>query len=841
MNNFTKIVFIILAISLISSCNSVKRLSDGEYLLTENKVTVNGKKTSNLDVLSYIHQRPNQKVLGMPFALYVHNWAKPKFEENVEEWITNHPTNTKFIRTVFSNKQVKELYSFDKKINRTLKKNGEAPVIINPKKTKKSVNSLKEFYQRKGFFDVEVGANEEIKGYKRKNITYTVTTNKPYTITDYKIEIESPVLKSIYDRNKTKSYVKIGKQYNRIDFEKEQNRLTKLFRNSGIYSFNKNNIYFQEIANDTTSFTKKFSLVIKDQFVIKNNNTSNKPYRIQKVTKINIFTDYSFLNKDSNFNVIKEYNGYTFYAHEKLRFNPKKLANTIVITPNDVYKDSERSATIQYLNDLKLFRSPIIIKYNENKDGNLTANINLIPLKRFGLDTKAEFTHSNIKPFGVLGKLALISRNIFNGSEILETSLQGSFINVAEDFSDPNFNLFGLSAWEIGANTSLKVPRILFPIKTEKIIPKIMRPSTSIGLSTSFQKNIGLDRQNITGNITYNWKKHKEKHQLELINVQYINNINAGNYFKVFSSEKVKLSNVAQNIIDPNSVNSDGEIYNYDNYINYVLNPLNNFETTNFDDYRSVQQVNERRSIITEDILVPVISYNYTYNGKDNIQDKSFSFLNARIVSAGSITAALTNKNDNGKKELFGLPIAQYIKTEVEYKKYWRLYNNNQLVFRTFVGAAVPFGNSTEIPFSRSYRAGGSNDIRAWKTFDLGPGSSISSLDFNIGNLKLISNLEYRFNIINNFYSALFIDAGNVWDLTNSKLTNNSAKFKGIDSIQEIAIGSGFGLRYDFSFLIFRTDFGFKTYEPYLSSGNRWFKNYNFKHTVFNFGINYPF
>ncbi|HIE45272.1 MAG TPA: hypothetical protein EYP87_03675 [Flavobacteriaceae bacterium] len=167
--------------------------------------------------------------------------------------------------------------------------------------------------------------------------------------------------------------------------------------------------------------------------------------------------------------------------------------------------------------------------------------------------------------------------------------------------------------------------------------------------------------------------------------------------------------------------------------------------------------------------------------------------------------------------------------------------NQNHLVFRTFIGAAVPFGNSTEIPFSRSYRAGGSNDIRAWKTFELGPGSSVSNLDFNIGNLKFISNLEYRFNIINSFYSAIFIDVGNVWDLTNSDLTNKASKFKGFNSVEELAIGSGLGLRYDFGFLIFRTDFGFKTYEPYLPKNKRWFRNYNFSNTVFNFGINYPF
>ena len=842
MNNITKIVSIILIISTITSCNSVKRLSDNQYLLTENKVIVNGKKTSDLDVLSYINQRPNQKVLGMPFTLYVHNWANPNFESSVEEWTNNHPSNTKFIRSIFSNKQVKEVYSFNKQMNEILQSNGEDPIIVNDKKTKKSVNTLRKYYKRKGFFDVEVNSKDIIEGAHKKSIAYIITTKKPYLIDKFTVEIESPILQEIYERNKDKSFIKSGEQYDRNNLGKEQLRLTKLFRNSGIYYFGKNYIKFEAIEKDTNK-VKDIKLIIKNRVVGNGDNISTEDFTAQKVSKINIYTDYSFKTKDIKLKDSVQFGGYTFFAHNKLKFNPKRLANTIAITPNGVYKDEEKKQTVQYLTDIKIFRSPINIQYVENEDGDLTANINLIPLKKFGLTTKADFTHSNIKPFGVLGKFGFIDRNMFKGLENFDFSFQVSLLNVAEDAADPEFNYLGFTAWELGANTSFKIPRIFFPIATNKIIPKRMRPSTNIGISMSFQKNIGLDRQNITGNITYNWRSStKVKHQFNLLNIQYINNINSGNYFTVFDSEFIKLSQVAQNIVDDNSMNPEGEIKeNFENnYINYVLDPVNNFVSTNFNDFKTVQLVKERKDIITEDVLVPAISYQFVYNDKTGIKDTKFSFFSARLVEVGSVAGMITKKNSEGKKDLFGLPIAQYIKAEIEYKKYWNLYNNHNLVFRTFIGAALPFGNSTEIPFSRSYRAGGSNDIRAWKTFDLGPGASISNLDFNIGNLKLVSNFEYRFKIINSFYSALFIDAGNVWDLTNSELTSNTAKFKGFNSLKEIAIGSGFGIRYDLSFLIFRTDFGFKTYEPYLPN-NRWFKHYNFKNAVFNFGINYPF
>jgi len=162
------------------------------------------------------------------------------------------------------------------------------------------------------------------------------------------------------------------------------------------------------------------------------------------------------------------------------------------------------------------------------------------------------------------------------------------------------------------------------------------------------------------------------------------------------------------------------------------------------------------------------------------------------------------------------------------------------LVSRTFAGIAIPYGNSKDIPFTSSYFIGGSSDIRAYRTYELGPGSNSNNLEYNVGSLKLITNLEYRFGITKTFKGALFIDAGNIWDITNSEVSAPGDKFTSWESIKNSAIGTGFGIRYDFSFFVFRTDLGFKTYEPYLE-GNRWFRNYNFSRAVINIGINYPF
>ena len=143
------------------------------------------------------------------------------------------------------------------------------------------------------------------------------------------------------------------------------------------------------------------------------------------------------------------------------------------------------------------------------------------------------------------------------------------------------------------------------------------------------------------------------------------------------------------------------------------------------------------------------------------------------------------------------------------------------LDFEVFWVPLSPTDNAV-IPFTKSYFAGGSNDIRAWQAYDLGPGTRKSGLEYNIGSLKFLTSVEYRFDMFGSLKGALFVDAGNIWDITNSIFAESQAKFSGLQSLKDIAVGAGFGLRYDFSFLVFRLDLGFKMHEPYLAE-NKWF------------------
>jgi hypothetical protein len=835
-NYFSKIIVFFLFIIILIACDATKRVPEGKYLLEKNRIFLNDKKSTNQETLSFLRQTPNLKVLGVPFSLYLYNLANPNYQTHFEDWLKNHPKKEKKLTKKFSKKQVTALGRTYKGINSWFMRNGNPPVISDSVEIEKSVISLKKYFISKGYFDATVRFKERKKAKNKSVVDYFITTKEPYTIDSITKRISTPLLDSIYNNNKKNSFLVKGKQIEYQNLEKEEDRIVKLYRNSGVYHFGKNIVQFWIDTLNTTHKTV-VSLNIPDRIIEKGDSVYKAPFKSLQVKRVNVFTDFKFDTKDLKPQDSVNYRGYVFYANEKLKYNPKYLSNAILINPDGIYKDDERDFTRKYLRELQNFRSAIDIKYVENKDESLTTNIYLTPLKKYSLGFDTEITTSNIKPFGILGKFSLFNRNVFKGAEILELSFQGSFLNISKDVSD-NSNFF--NAWEVGSNASLKIPRILFPIKTSGLIPKRMTPKTNLNLSLSFQRNIGLDRQNLTGSMDYTWKSSENtNHKFELLNVQYIKNQNTDNYFIIFNSEYEKLKNVAESLLNVPLENENSVILDF---LTFVLDPSNNYETTNEVDFLEVQKVKERRLILIEDVLVPVLSYTYNYINKKEIKDNDFSTFTGRIISSGSLTSAFVNKTDSdGKKILFGLPVAQYLKGELEYKKYWGINKNTALVYRSFLGAAIPFGNSNSIPFSRSYRAGGSNDIRAWRNFSLGPGSENNSLEFNTGSLKFTTNLEYRFKVLNSFYSAFFMDAGNIWDITNSQVTSKEGKFNGLSSLKDIAIGSGFGIRYDFNFLVFRFDIGFKTYEPYLLNSSKWFQNYNFNHAVYNIGINYPF
>jgi outer membrane protein assembly factor BamA len=820
-NNFIILIILVSITFCFSSCNAVKYVPDNENLLTKNSILVNNKKIIDNEISDYIIQRPNQLVLGVPFPLYFYNVGNKNFETDFDVWKKNNPGWYKFTKGVFSEKQAIGVRNFKYNMHQWWLKNGEAPVILNPKKTKESVENLKLHYFQEGFFNAKVTSKKTILKNKKATVQYLIKTGKPYILDSINSAIKSTVLDSIYNAHRQESLIKKGAQFKFSTFINEQNRINKLFRNSGIYRFNKNAIL---IDVDSSKYKANINLIINDSI-------ADLPFKIQKIKSVRIYTDYSFNNRNQPIKDSLNYNGYLFLAQNKLNYNPKILLNSIFIEPNTIYTDDSRELTRRHLRNLNNFKS-VNIKYTElSNNDDLLASIYLTPLKKYSLGFNTELNHSNIRQLGISGKLSFLNRNIFKGAEILKFSVQGSFL----DSKDASTNDKLLNAWEIGGDVSLSLPRFLLPFKTNKLIPKKMAPKTSFTIGTSLQKNIGLDKQKFTGIIDYTWNSSKTISQsLQLLNAQFIKNLNISSYFNIYTSEFNQIKNIATTYFN--------ETLTTDNVLSFINTNINaSFEASNPEEFQLAKNIEKRYQIITEDVLVPAITYTFTFNNSKNYKDTNFSFFRTRIVSSGNLSTLLSSTKDaNNVKTILKTPIAQYLRTDFEYKKFWTLNQESVLAFRSFLGIAYPYGNSTSIPFSRSYFIGGPNDLRAWKIYGLGPGSTNTGLEYNVGSLKFLTSIEYRFKIINSIKGALFIDAGNIWDITNSSVTLSDAKFKGISSLKDIAIGSGIGFRYDLSFILLRLDLGFKTYEPYLSN-NKWFKHYNFNNTVFNFGISYPF
>ncbi len=821
---------------LFIACNTVKYVPEKEYLLKKNNIYINNKPNKNDKIGSYLVQRPNQSTLGVPLQLHFYNLGNPEYYKTFEAWQIGEAKKYKTYTSIFSKKQAYSIYNINKGFNNWFLRKGQEPIVFDQSKAVRSEKSLKDYFISQGFFDAQVTFDTLSNKPKELEVDYKVTTNKQYYLDTITTTIESPIIDSIYQARKEKSILKSKDPFIFEKFEQEEDRLVRIFRNSGIYHFKKNSMGFWT-DSIKGQYYKNIELKIPNRIVKDGDSVSRIPYKIQKVNNINVYTDFNIHNKGKKIQDSAFYRGYNFYSYGKLKYKPKYLTNALFITPKGIYKDSEANLTRTHLRNVKTFSSAVRIDYVEEEDESLTANIYLNPLKKYAITFDLDATTSNIKPFGILGKTSFVGRNMFKGMETVDLSFQGSFLNVSKDASTESqfFN-----AWEMLASLSVRFPRFLFPWNSTFIIPKHMAPTTDMNISTSFQKNIGLDRQTITTGLGYNWKSSKKiSHRIDLFNLQYIKNQNIDNYFFVYNSEYEKLNDVSETVFGiPLPQNNTVLLFFMDEF----LNPNNGYENTYPLAYDEVSDVNERRAILIEDVMVPVLAYSFTYNTRENVNDNNFSHFTARLVSAGTFTSLIAgNKNEDGQRVLFDVPVAQYIKAEFEYKKYWELKKDNVLVFRTLMGAAIPYGNSDNIPFSRSYSTGGSNEIRAWRSFDLGPGGELNNLEYKVGTFKMVTNLEYRFSLTNKIYSALFIDAGNIWDITNSDLVSPKGKFTSLESLKNTAIGSGFGIRYDFGFLVFRFDTGFKTYEPYLESSNKWFKNYNFSNAVYNIGINYPF
>ncbi len=847
------------------SCNALKRVENDELLIAKNTIIVDSTKIVDEAIESLIIQKPNSDLLGYNLRLNLYNLAKVNPDSSYNDWLHRKPKRKEKLVKRLSEKQVNRLgESFlVKGLSDWLKNIGEPPAILDTLQTQRTLARLKEFYRDRGYFNNSTSYRiDTLKRKQRIGVNYQVNLGAPYMLDTITYNITSTAIDSIYRAHKKDSYVKVGTQFDFANFDKERQRLTAIFRDNGVWNFQESAIKFDVLRDTARSSNDRqmdIELFIDNLKKRTESAVTTSEYKVYKFDKINIYTDYPSANMQS-----EEFDNYTIYYRDKLRFKPKTLTDAIFFKEGNVYRDTNRIRTLRQLTGLNVFKYPTLIFKEDSLNNKLAANIYLSEKPKYAFAPNFEVTRSNRRKIGIGFNASLITRNVFKGAENLSISAYGSFGLLSGDVTEDSFS-------EIGAETNLSFPRIWFPLfNTKKIIPNYMLPRTRTSIGFSSQKNLGLDKQTFNTILGYNWTPtDNKKNSLELLNVQYVRNTNPDRFFDVYLNTYNRLNQIAQKdgigvnstYFDENgnlTTPSNAEVLEPENagttqFIRDVVNstiPIspNSNELTQ-EDFNDVKSISEREERLTENNLIFTSNYSFSKNNRQGPTDNDFYQFKWKVESAGNILSLVskiipfeevTDVNGDTDLRLFGVPYSQYLKTEFDYVKYWDLSRSNVLAFRSFFGIAVPYGNSNNIPFVRSYFAGGANDNRAWRPYSLGPGKTSALNDFNEANLKIALNLEYRFPIAGNFKGALFADAGNIWNIYDN-VDDPEATFDGIASLEDIALGSGFGIRYDFTYFVLRGDLGFKTYNPAEESSKRWFRDYNFKNSVLQVGINYPF
>lgn len=847
----TKISLFILIGLIIVSCNVTKRVPDGKRLLMKNEISIDDKSTKDENVFYQLYQKPNSSLplIKYRLRLNLYNLAKKNADTSYAKWLKKNPKRHARLAKLLSEKQVQRLgKSFlVSGWSNFLMKTGEAPVIFDSLSTKKSLRRLEAYYYNKGYFDVKASYTKDTTAIKRIEVKYNVKLNTPYIVDSIKTKIATPALDSLYQIRKNNSVIKSGKQYDTENLNNERSRITSEFRNNGAYLFQQNYITY---SLDTIDTGKKVnvSLIIKDFAYRENDTAKTAPFKLYKISRVNLFTDQSSSKNDVKIKDSLQYKDFFLYSEKKLKYRPKAITDAVFITKGSWFSDNNSILTTRYLSNLKVFNYPTIQYQIDPKDENaLIANVYLTPRKKYTFHPAVDFTHSTIQDFGISGNASLGIRNVFNGAETFDVGFRGN-VGASRALSNPNNNFFNIS--EIGVDARLNFPRIFFPFNTDKIIPKSMIPSTSLSVGFAKQRNIGLDKQNFTSTFSYNWTPKKNiTIRYDLFNIQFVKNVNTGNYFNIYQSSYNALDVLANNYnfstTSPSSFSDNHLII--ESGTNAFINAALGTTSLNISeqDLKTIRSIEERRQRLTENNLIFASSFSYSKTTSKGLLDNNFYSFKTKVESAGNLLSILARASkqldkQGGANTFFQVEYSQYLKGEFEYIKHWSLSGKKVVAVRGFAGMAVPYGNSKSIPFSRSYFSGGSNDNRAWQPYSLGPGRSGGLNDFNEANMKLSMNAELRFNLSGKFNGAFFADAGNIWNVFDN-VTDEAYTFNGLKSLKDIAVGSGFGLRYDQGLFVVRFDLGFKTYNPAKPNAEKWLREINLSQAVLNIGINYPF
>ena len=853
---YYKILSFATFIILLYACSTTKKVPDGQYLLTRNNFEFEDSKQPFDDELKdYVQQKPNKKqLLFLPLGLWFYNAADPKYDTVFTEYMSypGEMRNQKLRDSLFTKYNMQSSVGKSLFLDRLYHNWGTAPVIFDETKTEKSAESIEKRLTYRGFWDGEVKASDKKDSANKKaTVNYTVKHNSPTIIKDYYYNIPDLAIKSHFKDNISKSAIKKGDILDQTNLEKEVSRLNEIMRSRGYYRFNNanNEIFF---VADSLKNRKEIPLTLEIH-----KDSVDTRYKVATIGNIDVavvnnISDY--YEKRTTKDSLRRIN---FHKVDN-KYKSQALWRAVIEDNKSVYDQQKLNLTKRNflaMNNFSILKAEDDYRKNEGgvkSDSIIDLLYILKPLDKYELKLGTDVNYSQLLNLGISPSIDLTTRNLFGGAENLSTSLSGTFGRIV----NPRDISKRIGAYEISAQASLQFPRLLLPFSYYKLIPKRYTPTSSIVLGTSVQNNIGLGRVNFNTGLNYfSNVNDKVSHRLTLFNTQFSLTKNKDSYYdffvgddnirkaafndyfaynpqlgQQFTSGEISRDQVSQMIIEDQK---------------YVLT-LDKEKADRLLAF-SGTLVNKDRQ--TQDVLISSLVYNFVYNEIGKKDYPNAFYFNGKVELAGNIPNIFNQKRDDGgivsspQKTIFGIPYAQFVKFDFDIRKYYKFNGNQTLALRQFIGIGIPYGNSSTMPFVRSYFNGGSNDIRAWVAFG-GLGPADSQIDnrvrtYLMGNIKLTTNIEYRMPFNDMYEGALFTDIGNIWNIEDSGFDD---QFKFNKFIRQMGVGSGFGLRVNVAYITLRLDFAYKIYDPNRPDAERWrLKYFQPLKPTMNIAFGYPF
>lgn len=678
-----------------------------------------------------------------------------------------------------------------------LKKRGEEPVLLSDVNREYNENLLRNRMENLGFFNATVSSDTTITK-KFSTVTYTAIPRDIYRIDTviFDIDTNTNIGRDIM-ASKVNSLLKKGSNYNLDVIMDERDRIDDELKHKGYYYFNPDNILV-EVDSTEGNHTVNMFLTLKPE-------TTPQAKEPQRIGDIYIYPNYTLTSQgytrtpNKRFLDIFEKNYY--FIDRENTFRKKVLANHIFFEKGEKYNRFDHNLTINHLVNLNSFKF-VKNSFEPNPDSanvlDVYYHLTPLPKKSLRLELLAKTaTVYNGSEVNVTWTL----RNAFKGAEMVTFNVFGGF----ETQTGGNVNL-NSSYYRYGAELGITWPRLLSPYKWSpgrRYIPK-----TYLKFGYEFlNRRTAYTLNSSTLNFGYNWKENDQKqHDLTLAEIIYVQPRNISDAYKAQMDTVPTL----KRIVEPQ----------------FSFGPNYNFTFTN--------TMDEKRT--------------NTFYFKGGIN------LSGNVL--GLIQGA--NYNENKQKKLFGTVYSQFIKMEADGRHYLKLGPHRQLASRIMLGMSYSYGNSNSLPYLKQFYTGGPNGLRAFRARAVGPGSSkpenLGEDNFfadQTGDYKLELNTEYRDRLIDFGAGILnwaaFIDAGNVWiqNRDEKKLGGKLSK----EFLSELAVGAGAGLRFDFTFLVLRTDLAIPLRVPYHPKNDRWvLKDINFGNSkwrkdnlIFNLAIGYPF